>query len=177
MNLSKFCIFLVLSFLVTACASLDDKSSRRFSSNVVPPVSILVLPPLNLSNDLRATYSFLSTISEPLGEIGYYVLPVAVIDAYLKANGLPNPHEMHQVPIQKYNEILGADAVLYIEIDRYGQEFNLISSSTVVSAKAKLISTYTAENLWSGSISLSEASESGKKYYINNNKCCRFSSY
>ena len=41
------------------------------------PRSILVLPPLNESAEVLAPYSFLSTITRPLAERGYYVFPVA----------------------------------------------------------------------------------------------------
>ena len=53
------------------------------------PRSILVLPPLNESVEVNAPYSYLSTVTRPLAECGYYVFPVAVIDAFLKDNGLP----------------------------------------------------------------------------------------
>ncbi len=47
------------------------------------PRSILVLPPLNKSVEVNAPYSYLSTVTRPLAECGYYVFPVAVIDAFL----------------------------------------------------------------------------------------------
>ena len=44
--------------------------------------------PLNASPDVKATYSYLSTVTRPLAERGYYVFPVAVVDQVLKDNGL-----------------------------------------------------------------------------------------
>lgn len=152
-------LVVVLLTSLTACETLDNEP--RITAGVQAPTSILVLPPLNNSNDQRATYSYLSTISEPLAEAGYYVLPVAVVDAYLKANGVPNPFEMHQVSLEKYHEILGADAILYITIDRYGQEFNVLNSSTVVKARAKLIDVKTGVELWQNQVSVSRSSNSG----------------
>ena len=43
------------------------------------PRSILVVPPLNKSTDLNASYGFLSPVTQPLAERGYYVVPVAVV--------------------------------------------------------------------------------------------------
>ena len=43
------------------------------------PRSILVLPPLNNSLEPVAPYIYLSTVTRPLAERGYYVFPVAVI--------------------------------------------------------------------------------------------------
>src|SRR5512143_3001912 len=90
------------------------------------PRSILVLPPLNNSPDIRATYSFLSTVTKPLAEAGYYVFPVALVDQTFKENGLPNPGEMHQVPFEKLREIFGADATLYITVTQYGSSYQIL---------------------------------------------------
>src|SRR5210317_1864170 len=65
------------------------------------PRSILVIPPLNNSIEVNAPYIFLATITRPLAEKGYYVFPVAVIDAFLKENGLPTPAEMNGIPLDK----------------------------------------------------------------------------
>ena len=53
-----------------------------------PPRSILVLPPINESTDTRGTYGYLSTVTKPLAEMGYYVYPVAVVNQFMKENGL-----------------------------------------------------------------------------------------
>jgi hypothetical protein len=55
-----------------------------------PPRSILMLPPLNESTAVEATWGYLSTVTQPLAERGFYVFPVAVIDQFLKENGLPS---------------------------------------------------------------------------------------
>ena len=75
-----------------------------------PPRSILVLPPVNEGTDIRATYGYLSTVTRPIAELGYYVFPVALVDQLLKENGMPTPGEMVQVPLDKVREIVGAAA-------------------------------------------------------------------
>lgn len=159
MKICKFLLFAALAFILGACESTEQH--RRYAPEVEPPLSILILPPINNSNDQRATYSYLSTVSEPISEAGYYVLPVAVIDAYLKANGVPNPYEMHQVSLEKLHEILGMDAVLYITIDRYGQEYSVLSSTTVVSAHAELVLVENGQKIWNGEASARRSSDSG----------------
>lgn len=114
------------------------------------PVSILVLPPLNESVEVNGPYSFLSTVSLPIAEQGYYVYPVQVIDEYLKENGLPTAGEMHQVPLAKLREIVGADAVLYLDLQQYGTKYAVLASTTVVSSRAKLVDTQTGQTLWEG---------------------------
>ena len=121
------------------------------------PSSILVLPPLNQSPDLRASYSVMSTVTAPLAESGYYVFPVALVDQTFKENGLDNPGEMHQAPLAKLREIFGADAVLYITVEQYGTKYQVVDSSTVVAATGKLVDVRTGALLWTGRASASDA--------------------
>ncbi len=114
------------------------------------PRSILVLPPLNESTEVMATYSCLSFVTEPLAEMGYYVYPVALIDAMMKENGQPTSGEMHQVPPAKLHEIIGADAVLYMTVEDYGTKFHGTSSVTRVRLRGKLVDSQTGRVLWTG---------------------------
>ncbi|MCB1755121.1 MAG: DUF799 family lipoprotein [Gammaproteobacteria bacterium] len=124
------------------------------------PRSILVIPPVNDSVEVNAPYVFLSTISKPLAEKGYYVFPVGVIDEFLKQNGLPTPAEMHTVPLEKFRENIGADAVLYVNILEWGQKFQLLSSNTVVSAEARLVDARNGTLLWETHIQGTQSSDS-----------------
>lgn len=114
------------------------------------PRSILVLPPLNESTAGEGTYGVLSTVTLPLAELGYYVYPVAVMDRFLKENGIPTAGEMRQVPVDKVRDIVGADAVLYITVQEYGTKYLLIDSYTTVQSTAKLVDTRTGTTLWAG---------------------------
>jgi len=89
-------------------------------------------------------------VTAPIAEQGYYVYPVAVVDQYLKENGLPTAGEMHQVPLAKLREIIGADAVLYLDLVQYGSKYHLISSDTIVSAKGRLVDARSGDVLWEG---------------------------
>ena len=152
---------LSLSMLV-ACGPTKPKDYSHYNlyrSSL--PASILVLPPTNQSVEVNAPYSYLSTITEPIAEAGYYVFPVAVVDAYMKENGLPTPADMHAVPLDKLAEVFDADAVLYIDIEAYGQEYKVLSSGAVARAKATLVDLDTGETLWRGGIDAVEQSASG----------------
>ncbi len=150
MNIRRLLIVVSLITFLTSCASVerDNRDENFIPTNL--PLSILVLPPLNNSNEPLASYSYLSTISDPLVEAGYYVFPVAVIDVFLKENGLPTPAEMHSISLEKIDEIIGADAVLYITIERYGQEYQVLRSYAQVEAKAALVDVASGERLWEG---------------------------
>ena len=135
-------------FCLLGC--LTPKNYDKFKA--ANPRSILVLPPKNDSTDVRGTYSFLSTITMPVAEKGFYIFPVALIDQMMKENGLPSANEMHQVSLKKIKEIINPDAVLYLNLEKYGTSFLLIESQTSVVASGKLVSTTTGEVLWEGQV-------------------------
>lgn len=141
---------------LAGCATRKPYDYTNYRAH--PPRSILVLPPLNESTDIRGTYGYLSTVTKPIAELGYYVYPVVVVDHFLKENGLPTPGEMVQAPLDKIREILGADAVLYVTLRQYGTRYQVISSSTVVVAAAKLVDTRTGTLLWEGTLAAQDSS-------------------
>ena len=119
------------------------------------PSSIVVLPPVNQSPDVNASFSLLAQATLPLAESGYYVLPVALVNETFKQNGLVNPPEMHEVPLPKLREIFGADAAMYIQITRYGTVYTVLDSAAVVSARARLVDLRTGTELWTGAATAS----------------------
>ncbi|GJG93550.1 DUF799 domain-containing protein [Cupriavidus pauculus] len=115
------------------------------------PRSIVVLPPLNESPEVKATYGMLSQATVPLAEAGYYVLPVALVDETFRQNGLTTPGDIHTVPVPKLREIFGADAALYVTVTSYGSQYQVLSSVTKVTANAKLVDLKSGNDLWTGS--------------------------
>jgi hypothetical protein len=125
------------------------------------PRSILVLPPLNESPEVQASYSYLSTVTAPLAERGYYVFPVALVDELMRQNGCPTPAEMHQVPPSKLREVFGADAVLYLTVKEWGTSYLVLDSVTTVSVDARLVDLASEEPLWSKSAMAASRSSEG----------------
>jgi len=150
--------FLAFMITFTGCAT---KPYDYTNFRAHPPRSILVLPPINESTDTRATYGYLSTVTRPLAEMGYYVYPVAVVDQFMKENGLPTAGEMQQVPLNKLRDVFGADAVLYVTIKQYGSKYRVITSTTIVTAEGKLVDTQTGLTLWEGTANVEQSSSSG----------------
>ncbi|WP_137170192.1 GNA1162 family protein [Marinomonas sp. FW-1] len=155
---------LPLVLLITGCSTPPPYNYEALLAS--EPRSILVIPPKNNSVEVNAPYIYLSTISRPLGEKGYYVFPVAVIDTFMKENGLPTPEEMNSVPLEKLYEHIGADAVLYVEINDWGQKFNVLSSDTVVNVSMRLVDGKTGVLLWDASASVVQSSNSGSNGLI-----------
>lgn len=150
----------VIAVLLTACATPPqpyDYTAFKQSR----PTSMLVLPPVNESPDVKGTYAVLSQATLPLAEAGYYVLPVSLVDETFKQNGLTEPSEIHAVSAQKLREIFGADAAVYITVKRYGTSYNVISSESTVTVEGRIVDLRNGDLLWQGSASASSKESDG----------------
>lgn len=145
---AKWAFALSAMVLLGGCATGKKYDYSEFRNS--RPVSILVLPPVNSSPDVKATYSMLSVATVPLAESGYYVLPVTLVDETFRQNGLDTPAEIQQLPVAKLREIFGADAALYINVKQYGTSYALISSETRVTAEGRLVDLRSGKLLWEG---------------------------
>lgn len=155
--LARFSFVVLLCLTLNACVTAPAYDYTAFRA--AQPVSILVLPPTNLSPDVRASYSLLAHMTYPLAEAGYYVVPVALMDAAFKENGVHNPDEAQSIPAEKLRSIFGADAALYTEITEYGSSYKLVMSETAVAARSRLVDLRTGVLLWEGSARASSAEQ------------------
>jgi hypothetical protein len=150
---AKLGLTLLAISLLSGCATQAKYDYAEFRAS--RPASILVLPPVNSSPDVNATYSMLSQATVPLAESGYYVLPVTLVDETFRQNGIDSPTDIQQLPLAKLREIFGADAALYVNIKQYGTTYAVIVSETRVTAEAKLVDLRTGKTLWTGSATAS----------------------
>lgn len=163
--------FSLITYLAIACLTYSGCATKPYdytNFRSYQPRSILVLPPINESTDVRGTYSYLSTVTMPIAELGYYVYPIVEVDQFFKENGMPIAGDMHQAPIAKIRELTGADSVLYIILKQYGTKYYVINSISTVTAEAKLISTKDGSILWEGKVSAQQDSSGGSNDLIAN---------
>lgn len=146
-------LVVVTTLLVTGCAKKTPFDYSAFNES--KPASILVLPPVNSSPEVKASHSILSTATRPLAEAGYYVFPVTTVEETFAQNGLTDPHDIQNVSIQKLHQIFGADAALYMSVIQYGTSYQVVNSVTRVAVAAKLVDLRTGKQLWGGSASAS----------------------
>jgi len=156
-NIIKYTAMTLITILIVSCATPYNYDKFKAAN----PRSILILPPINQSTDVRGTYSYLSTVTMPVAEKGFYVFPVAMIDQMLKENGLPSANEMHQASVKKIKEIINPDTILYLTLENYGTTFVVVNSVTKVTVSGKLVSALTGEVLWQGKATASADSSSG----------------
>ncbi len=134
--------------LLTGCAQPKQYDYSAFKQS--KPKSILVLLPQNETPEVMASYGFMSQVTLPLAESGYYVFPVAVVEETFKQNGLTSAQDINSVSLEKLNQIFGADAVLYLNVKQYGTSYQIIMSDTRVTVGAKLVDAHSGDILWSG---------------------------
>lgn len=149
----KLASLLAIGLVVSGCATKAPYDYTAFKES--RPRSILVLPPVNNSPEVVASNSVLAHATRPLAESGYYVMPVTLVAETFKENGMTQPADMHMTPADKLVQFFGADAALYITIQKYGTVYQVINSASIVSAEAKLVDLKTGKLLWQGTATAS----------------------
>ena len=112
------------------------------------PRSILVVPAVNRTVDVTAADYFLSTLSVPVAERGFYVYPVYLVKRLLEDDGLSDATLVHQADPRRLGAIFGADAVLYVTINKWDAKYAVISTSVEVEFEYVLKSAKTGDELW-----------------------------
>ncbi|MCX8648912.1 DUF799 domain-containing protein [Gilliamella sp. B2776] len=145
---------LLALFMLVGCST--QKGSYDYTAfKESKPASILVLLPTNHSNELSASFGVFSQVTFPLSEAGYYVFPVNLTYEVFKQNGLIVADEIQSVSLAKIRKIFNPDAVLFINIQNYGTNYQIIQSDTRVTLDAKLVDARSEKILWTGSASAS----------------------
>lgn len=144
----KYIAIASVIYLFTGCATYITKKEFAPKMYDGPPVSILVLPPINNSTAADAKEFYSTTVAEPLTNSGYYVYPIEVVNDILQQEGLYDTETMVNLPIEKYREFFGADAVLYVTIEEWDTQYLITSGSVTVKAACELKSTLNGETLW-----------------------------
>ncbi|PUE55443.1 DUF799 domain-containing protein [Limnohabitans parvus] len=158
-NFLKLAAAALAVLVLSGCATKPPVPYDYTEYKLSNPKSILVLPPVNKTPEVRAPYSMLAQVTLPLAESGYYVLPVSLVDETLKENGVTQAQDAHELPSAKLREIFGADAALYITMTKYGTVYQVLDSNTTVTAQARLVDLKTDKVLWTGSATASTAEQ------------------
>jgi hypothetical protein len=115
------------------------------------PNSILVLPAINLTTAADASDYYAVTIAQLLSSKGYYVMPQEITTEILRAEGITDGQQLLQIPMQKFGQLFGADAVLFVQIREWDTNYYVIGGNVTVSADYELKSTRSGETLWNNS--------------------------
>ena len=129
-----------------ACATAPRPDYSNFFAH--HPRSILIVPPFNKTTAVEAPIVFDTTVSFPFAERGYYVFPVFLTRAILTEAGLTDEGLLTNVPPQRFKEIFGADAVLYVTINSWTTQYIVISSTVTVEVQYTLVDSESGAVLW-----------------------------
>jgi hypothetical protein len=159
-NLLQSLLLLLLAFTY-GCATTPSQPYDYSAFRAEDPVSILIVPPINNAIDVDAAAFYLSTISRPVGERGYYVFPVNMVQSMLAQDGMSDAYLLHQANPQTVAELFGADAILYVTIQRWDAQYVVLSTQVTVEFDYLLKSGKTGETLWEHTAMRTYASDSG----------------
>lgn len=145
---ARLTTLIAAAVVAAGCAAVPKPDYTRFFQN--HPRSILVVPPMNNTTAVEAPDVFATTITAPVAERGYYIFPVYLVTDLLRDLGLTNEGLIHQLPANRFRELFGADAVLFVTIKDWTTKYVLLASSVSVTASYKLVDTKTGQVLWEG---------------------------
>ncbi len=146
---SCFSILFIALLSLTACAPKMTTKSEAFPLMYEEsPLSIIILPPINQSTAADAKQYYSTTIQEPLSFSGYYVFPYQITADILKMEGIYDTELLVNLPLQKFKEYFGADAVLFTTIKKWDLNYMVIASTLTVSVDCELKSTSSDQTLW-----------------------------
>jgi hypothetical protein len=83
------------------------------------PVTLLVMPPINNSNNVEAKELLYTSISLPLAEAGYYVISPHLAMEIFKAESAYDAENFLDQSVGMFGKVFGADAVIFSVIDEW----------------------------------------------------------
>lgn len=147
------CLALLLACqMLAACGSVPPvKDYEAFYEQT--PFTVVIPPVINETSDTEAPRYFTATITKPLVDRGYYVMPVEATAAMMHAEGITDGSMLAKTDPRKFREFFGADAVLFITLKSWETSYVVVSSSVTVAMDYRLVSTQTGDVLWETSAS------------------------
>ena len=128
-----------LAVLLTGCATHQQAKTDLSAFNAAKPRSILVVPAANKSLDVDAPNYLLTTLTVPLAEKGYYVFPVHTAKTVLEQEGFFDGDQVQKQPPEMLARLFGADAVLFVTINRWDAQYAVLATTVTVDFDYRLV--------------------------------------
>lgn len=151
MNKNRFFGALIMISLFAGCASVETKKEAfplMYESNY-KPLSVLVAPAINKSTAADAGELINVTLTQPLADNGYYILPIAIASEVFKAEGIVAGEQLLAAPMSVFKNNFGADAVLFVTINEWDKNYYVIAGNVTVGMSFVMLSTNNREVIWS----------------------------
>lgn len=117
--MKRILFFIMLCSIATSCGIMSTvtRESQYAKMYEEKPITLLVMPPINNSNNAEAKDLLYTSISRPLIEAGYYVIsPLLAMDV-LKEESAYDSELFFEAPLTTFQNYFGADAVVFSVID------------------------------------------------------------
>jgi len=160
-SLNKGLLLVLTALMATGCATTPPELTDYSAFRAEDPHSVLIVPPINNAVDVDAPAFYLSTISRPVGERGYYVFPVHMVKTLLEEDGLSDANLVHDADPTLLADLFGADSVLYVTIQRWDAQYIVLSTQVTVQFDYVLRSGETGDVLWEESMMRTYSSDTG----------------
>ena len=142
----------VAGYLISSCSGLPIQTKAEAYPAMYDdrkPLSVLVIPAINNSTAAEATDFFNVTITEPLSNVGYYTMPVEIVKDIFQKEGIVDSTMIKGLPTSIFKKNFGADAVLFVTINKWDKQYVVIAGNVSVSMDYVMLSTDTSEVIWS----------------------------
>lgn len=135
----KIALLSLIFIALTGCVAQPVKHDMS-AFQAAAPRSILVVPIINKSLDVDAPNYVLAALPIPIAEKGYYVFPVNTTKYVLEQEGYYESERIQQQPTTTLAKLFGADAVLYVTINRWDAQYAFITTTVTVEFDYRMVS-------------------------------------
>ena len=122
--MKKWMIFLLAAWLLTSCGLTSDLTRGKLYPGMYEekPLTLLIMPPINNSANVEAKELLYTSISRPLAEAGYYVIPPTLSMAVLQQESAYDAELFLDRPLGQFRQFFGADAVVFSVIESWAKQ-------------------------------------------------------
>lgn len=145
MKTNRFLCLLFLPLLCASCGTMQNQTKIQAYPEMYKekPMAVAIMPPINTTNNVEAKEFLFLTLSQPVCERGYYVIPPFLCMEMYKGESAYDAELFIDGSAKRFAEVLGADAVLFTKITKW--EKAAVASVVTVECEYILKSTHTNE--------------------------------
>ena len=120
MKKSNIILIAACALLFASCNTMSHTRGELYPKMYeAKPVALLVMPPINNSNNVEAKDLLYTSISKPLAEAGYYVISPHLAMEIFKAESAYDAENFIEGNVGMFGKVFGADAVIFSVIDEW----------------------------------------------------------
>lgn len=142
----NYIILGIVALLMSSCAEQITRGTQYPKMYEEKPLSIVVMPPINQTNNVEAKDFFYTTLYAPLCEKGYYVYSPMMTMEMFQSESAYDSEMFIEGNLAQFRNILGADAAMFTIIKSWKR--NNVGGVLTAGIEYILRSTKTGETLY-----------------------------